>query len=178
MFRGKDLGKPELLEADGAAGPPPEPIAVTIERCTSVEHLGWLKFREALWPHCSREVHLVEMAFFLTNPRRYAQWIAYSPKSEPLGFAEASIRSDYVNGTESSPVGFLEGIYVTPDFRGKGVARSLIAEVGLWASAAGCHELASDALVENQVSHAMHRALGFARTEAVIFFRKVLNEPR
>jgi aminoglycoside 6'-N-acetyltransferase I len=127
-------------------------------------------------PHCPREEHLQEMELFLDDPTRHAQWVAYSIEGKPVGFAEASIRSDHVNGTASSPVGFLEGIYVTPDFRSQGVARSLIAEVGCWVSAAGCRELASDALVENQVSHAMHRALGFTRTETVTFFRKVLND--
>lgn len=43
-----------------------------------------------------------------------------------------------------------------------------------WARACGCRELASDALLENQASHAAHRALGFVETERVVFFRKPL----
>lgn len=38
----------------------------------------------------------------------------------------------------------------------------------------GCREFASDALAHNQLSHAMHRSLGFEETERVVFFRKVL----
>ena len=34
-----------------------------------------------------------------------------------MGFAEASIRHDYVNGCETSPVVFLEGIYVRSEYR-------------------------------------------------------------
>jgi aminoglycoside 6'-N-acetyltransferase I len=175
-FMGKQLRVRSANETSDTSEPRPEPLAITIERCTSVGQRGWLEFRQALWPHCPREEHAQEMELFLANPTRYAQWIAYSMEDKPVGFTEGSIRSDYVNGTESSPVGFLEGIYVKPDFRGQGVARSLIAEVARWVSAAGCRELASDALVENQVSHAMHRALGFTRTETVTFFRKVLND--
>lgn len=80
----------------------------------------------------------------------------------------------HVNGTESSPVAFLEGIYVVPEARRTGIAASLVSAVCRWAQNAGCQELASDALLENQVSHAAHRALGFEETERVVFFRKAL----
>ena len=79
-----------------------------------------------------------------------------------------------MNGTQSSPVIFLEGLYVIPELRRQGVARTLVAEVARWARACGCSELASDALLENAASHAAHRALGFAETERVVFFRKRL----
>ena len=35
-------------------------------------------------------------------------------------------------------------------------------------------ELASDALIDNAVSHGMHRRLGFEETERVVYFRKDL----
>jgi len=50
------------------------------------------------------------------------------------------------------------------------LARALIAEVERWAVGLGCTELASDAALANTGSHAMHRALGFAETERVVFF--------
>ena len=43
-----------------------------------------------------------------------------------------------------------------------------------WAQAQGCDELASDALLDNETSQAMHRALGFEETERVVFFRKLI----
>lgn len=94
---------------------------------------------------------------------------------EAIGLAEASLRSDYVNGTESSPVAFLEGLYVVPQARRKGVAASLVAAVCGWARGAGCRELASDAALENAISQVVHRALGFEETERVVFFRRVLE---
>lgn len=74
----------------------------------------------------------------------------------------------------STPVAFLEGIYVSPDARRNGVAAALIKEVERWARECGCGELASDALLENDASHAVHRAVGFEETERVVFFRKPL----
>ena len=79
-----------------------------------------------------------------------------------------------MNGAQSSPVGFLEGLYVVPRARRNGVARALVAEVGRWARDFGCSELASDAALANAASHAVHRALGFEETERVVFFRKQL----
>ncbi len=73
-----------------------------------------------------------------------------------------------------SPVAFVEGIYVVEAARGQGVARALVGAVEAWAGARGLSELASDALLDNTDSHAMHQALGFAETERVVYFRKAL----
>jgi len=121
------------------------------------------------------EEHLGEMSSFLAAPQRYAQYVAYMPDDRPVGFVEASLRTDSVVGTTSSPVAFLEGIYVVPEFRGKGIGRELLAVVSTWAAGTGCRELASDALLESQESRAFHRALGFEETERVVFFRKALG---
>jgi aminoglycoside 6'-N-acetyltransferase I len=91
-----------------------------------------------------------------------------------LGFVEASKRVDYVNGTSTSPVAFLEGIYVVPEFRRRGVARSLVDAVVNWARGEKCRELASDSLLPNTDAHAAHRALGFDETERVVYFRMVI----
>ena len=72
-------------------------------------------------------------------------------------------------------VAFLEGVYIVPEARRKGIAASLIATISEWAQSIGCKELASDALLENEASHALHLALGFKETERVIFFRKSLS---
>jgi aminoglycoside 6'-N-acetyltransferase I len=70
---------------------------------------------------------------------------------------------------------FLEGLYVAPEYRRKGIGRCLVAAVTSWAGTKGCKELASDVLLENEASHAMHGALGFEETERVVFFRKRLG---
>lgn len=145
-----------------------------IQACTSIDQPGWLDFRAALWPH-DLETHRREMAALLARPERYGQFVAYGPDGTPLGFAEAAVRTDYVNGTESSPVAFLEGIFVHPTGRRQGVARGLVRTVEAWAHSHGCGELASDALLHNEASHAMHRALGFDETERVVYFRKLTS---
>jgi aminoglycoside 6'-N-acetyltransferase I len=145
-----------------------------IEACTSVGQPGWLSLRRALWPEPSEAEHLAEMAEFVRRPERYVQFVAYDGSGLAVGFIEASIRGDYVNGTESSPVAFMEGVYVLPGHRRRGVARDLVAAVCDWAVARGLREFASDATIGNVLSHAVHARLGFVETERVVYFRKEL----
>lgn len=135
---------------------------------------GWATMRHALWPEADVETHAAEIAEYFRDVKRVG-FLASGDDGQWLGFAEAGLRHDYVNGCETSPVAFLEGIYVAPDARGQGVARALIASVENWARQTGCTEFASDALLENIASHAMHEALGFEETERVVYFRKLLG---
>lgn len=130
--------------------------------------------RVALWPDATADEHRSYMAISLAQPERFLQLMMYDEKRQPIGFIEGSIRSDFVNGTETSPVGFVEGVYVVPAMRRHGVARRLFDAIGDWAKARGCRELASDALLENEASQRAHRALGFKETERVVYFSKPL----
>lgn len=142
----------------------------------------WLALRQALWPDddASEPVgarlaeHLAEMASQLAEPQRFAQFIARDAGGEALGLVEAALRHDYVPGTDSTPVGFLEGLYVVPAARRQGVARALVKAAADWARAQGCTELASDTPLDNLLSQAVHERLGFAEAERVVFFSKRL----
>lgn len=147
--------------------------SVMIERCASVEHPGWIEMRRALWPRCTEPEHVAEMRASCSRPKLCA-FIASDEDSRAVGFIEASLRTDYVNGTVTSPVGFIEGIYVVPSARRRGVARALVRAAEGWALANGCREMASDARIENGDAHLMHRALGFVETSRVVYFRKDL----
>lgn len=145
------------------------------DRLVSVDDPDWLPLRMALWPDCPEQQHLEEMAGFLREPARFVQFIVRDANGRGIGFAEASMRTDYVNGTSSSPVAYLEGLYVRPEARGGGVATGLVQAVCEWALSRGCSELASDTQPENLVSQAFHRQLGFAETERAVFFSKPLG---
>ena len=136
---------------------------------------AWLELRIALWPDGSPPEHLAGMANTLA--RGHYVRLALSSTGAPVGFVEASKRSDYVNGTSSSPVAFLEGLYVVPAARRRGVARALVESVVAWALGQGLCELASDSLLEAPEAHAAHRALGFEETERVVYFRRPLVRP-
>ncbi|MFZ6730588.1 aminoglycoside 6'-N-acetyltransferase [Undibacterium sp. Ji42W] len=141
----------------------------------SLHQTAWLALRQQLWPDGTSEEHFAEMSELLESPERYAQFIEFGETGEALGMVDVSLRSDYVNGTDTSPVAFLEGLFVVPQARKKGIALALVAEAERWAKNKGCIEFASDALLENTASHDMHSALGFAETERVVYFKKSLT---
>jgi aminoglycoside 6'-N-acetyltransferase I len=144
-------------------------------RIATADDLGvWAGLRHQLWPHLSLEEHEAEIVDALSQPERLIAFLCVTPDGTAVGLAEASIRSDYVNGCETSPVAFLEGIVVDPMARRQGVAGLLVAAISDWARSKGLSELASDADVDNTVSHAMHAALGFEETQRVVYLRRTL----
>ena len=143
---------------------------------TAADAAAWVAMRQALWPNGGdRGTHAEDVALLLVDPGDTVNLMARNEGGEPVGFAEASLRHDYVNGCDTSPVAFLEGIYVVPAARGQGIARALVAAVQAWALGQGCSELASDAALDNLGSHQMHTALGFVETQRVVYFRKLLG---
>lgn len=149
--------------------------ACRVEKGSEASRLPWVKLRRSLWPHVSEQDHANDIAKILSEPTRNAAFLGYSQAAECVAFAEAAIRHDYVNGCHSTPVGFLEGIYVAPTHRRKGIARTLCAAVEHWVVSRGCSELASDAALVNLTGQEMHSALGFTETQRVVFFRKSLK---
>lgn len=144
----------------------------------------WVAMRSALWPDEAGSAHAAEVADFFTKPRvgqgllPEAVLVAVGPGSSAstlVGFAELSRRA-YAEGCDTSPVGFLEGWYVEPEYRRQGVGRALVLAAEAWARGLGCREFASDALVENLDSASAHRALGFEEVEVIRCFRKSLND--
>lgn len=91
-----------------------------------------------------------------------------------VGFAQCQLRRDYVEGTESSPVGYLEGIYVAEVFRKQGIARRLLSACEAWAREKGCREFASDCELENEQSLRFHLGVGFGEANRIICFTKKL----
>ncbi|WP_208001794.1 aminoglycoside 6'-N-acetyltransferase [Macrococcoides caseolyticum] len=92
-----------------------------------------------------------------------------------VGFAHVSLRVDYVEGTETSSVGFLEGIYVLPEYRSRGIARALITACEQFAKENGCTEFASDCELTNIDSILMHEKLGFEETNRIVCFKKKIE---
>lgn len=144
-----------------------------IEPPTGADDRRWLSLRLQLWSHVSGSEHLREMADAMA--RGHCVRLALTSNGSAVGFVEASKRVDYVNGTSSSPVIFLEGLFVEPSARRKGVARALVAHVERLALAERCTEMASDSPLENVAAHAAHRALGFEETERVVYFRRAVH---
>ena len=93
-----------------------------------------------------------------------------------VGFAQCGLRFDYVEGTDSSPVGYLEGIFVLEEYKKRGYAKELLGECQNWAKDQGCLEFASDCELDNEDSLKFHLKMGFAEANRIICFTKSLTD--
>ena len=133
----------------------------------------WVRMRTALWSE-SPEDHPVEIEQFFTEPRDdLATFVAEDANGKLCGFLEAGTRP-YAEGCRSSPVGYVEGWWVDPEHRNKGVGADLVSAAEAWARESGMTEMASDADIANEVSQSAHRALGYRETDRLVCFRKDL----
>jgi aminoglycoside 6'-N-acetyltransferase I len=131
--------------------------------------------RQALWPEHGEKYHPTEIARFLAGELKMPLAVLVADDNdELLGFAELNIRP-YAEGCNTDSVGFLEGWYVLPEARRRGIGRALVVAAEDWARAQGCTEFASNALAENELSRTAHRALGFEEVETIRCFRKDLK---
>jgi aminoglycoside 6'-N-acetyltransferase I len=146
----------------------------TIERLEFVDP-RWIALRAELWPELTVEQHQDDLAKLRAIDSRPLVGFLALDDNKAVGFAEAALRRAGVNGCDTLNVAFLEGIWVQPHYRRRGIASALIAATEQWARKIGCTEFGSDALLHNTVSHSMHAALGFEETERVVYFRKRLT---
>lgn len=130
------------------------------------------RMAQALWPGHSGAEMRAEMEAYRASPGK-GLFIAVED-AVPVGFAACALRHDYVEGTGSSPVGYLEGIYVRPDLRGRRVATALAEACQVWARGQGCREFASDCALDNTASIAFHTGIGFSKAATIACFVKPL----
>jgi aminoglycoside 6'-N-acetyltransferase I len=135
----------------------------------------WEQLRAELWPEDAPGEHRRAIERYFQGHRHEPRHVLIAVDAgEVVGFAELSIRN-IVDSCVTDRVGYLEGLYVVPAARRRGVARTLILASERWASGEGCTEFASDALIDNDASVAVHRALGFEETSRVRNFRKTIG---
>lgn len=134
---------------------------------------AWISLRDALWPG-SRADHEAEVPSWLAEPpEREACFVATLRDGRIVGFVEARLR-EYAEDCLTTPVGYLEGIYVVPEVRVMGVGRALVDAAEAWARGRGCTEMASDRELANEASGAFHEAVGYQETVRIVCYRKSL----
>ncbi len=128
-----------------------------------------------LWPEADRD----ELRRELRDSPEDGECALFlvSAEGRDIGFAQCQLRHDYVEGTETSPVGYLEGIYIREGYRRRGAARALLRRCEDWAARKGCREFASDCELTNADSLAFHLKVGFAEANRIICFTKPLKQP-
>jgi aminoglycoside 6'-N-acetyltransferase I len=132
----------------------------------------------ALWPESPREEHHEELAGKLagcdpsTLPAIY--FVAETSEHGIVGFLEAGLRSHADCCDTAHPVGYIEGWFVDERYRRQGVGHRLVTAAEEWARSLGCQEMASDAYIDNGLSHRAHEALGYEPVSRSVLYRKPL----
>src|SRR5262249_5976234 len=146
------------------------PIA-PIRLVSESDRAEWLRLRRTLWPdhddaELAREVDVISADF-----QRQPVFVAENPAGGLCGMLEVSIRAT-AEGCATDNVGYLEGWFVDPAWRGRGVGRALVAAAEAWARSRGCTEMASDTTPEYPLSPAAHARLGYHETSGRFHYRK------
>jgi aminoglycoside 6'-N-acetyltransferase I len=147
---------------------------VRIRKIAESDRTDWVRLREALWPG-SLSDHDAETRKHFENPAKVPVVFVAEADARVVGFLELDCRK-YAPGCRSSPVPFIEGWYVERGLQRHGIGRALVDAAEEWARAAGHHEIASDAELENADAIAAHRALGYQEVERVVCFRRSLRK--
>lgn len=133
----------------------------------------WLRLRQRLFDDSTEAEHRQEMAEILAEAVGCVL-VAERPSTQLAGYVHVGSRK-YAEGCTRSPVAYLEEWFVDADVRRQGVGRALIAAAEDWARQNGFCELASDTLIDNEISLVSHLALGFTEVERQINFIKKLS---
>lgn len=94
---------------------------------------------------------------------------------EIIGFLQMALRFEYVEGAVAPPVGYMEGIYVSPAHRKQQVACRLTQAGEEWAKGKGCKQMASDTEIENPISQHFHQKIGFKEVSRIVTYIKDIN---
>ena len=149
------------------------PKQVTVRPLRETDLEEWYRLRKLLWDETGDDDHRSEMVDILDHYESQLVLFAEAGSGRLIGLLEASIRP-YVEDCETDHVGYLEGWYVEPEFRKKGIGRELVRQAEAWATERGCTEMASDAEIGNDLSLEAHLNLGYKETSRLVHLRKEL----
>jgi aminoglycoside 6'-N-acetyltransferase I len=145
---------------------------VLIVPATRDDFAQWKALRSALYTGLDDAFHQREMAHILAADH-LAAFLALDEAGRAAGLLELSLRN-VVDGCIDGPVGYVEGVYLAPDARGRGEGRRLLAFAADWFRARGCREMATDTELENVDAQTFYRAAGFTQAWTVVQFRRRL----
>lgn len=134
----------------------------------------WRQMRREIYPILDPEYDKHEIEQIAASAIWFCYFLADND-GEVIGLVELSSRN-IVDGCLSSPVAYLEGFYLKPACRGKGLGRRAMQLIIEWCREKGFSELATDAELENTRAQNFYRKLGFEETDRVVEFRIQLDD--
>lgn len=144
---------------------------MNIIRVTKDNSNIWAKLCNELWPHNPVE----EMLEAFGNGEYQNEYLIFI-NGIGVAFISLSLRNDYVEGREdSNPIGYLEAIYVKPEYRRQGIAKELLTYAKKWSLEQACSMLASDCELSNEESRLFHNKIGFDEANINVHFKMKLS---
>ena len=134
----------------------------------------WLRMREALYGDVDAQFHAAEMDLILGSAQATC-FIAVAKSGTAVAMLEVSLRN-FVDGCLGGPLGYIEGLYVTPEQRHQGYGRELTEFAAAWFRSKGCRDMAADAELTNVVAQDFLAKVGFNETDRIVEYKRSLNE--
>lgn len=130
----------------------------------------WVSFASRVW---QTDEQVLQEQF--TEGKFPFEFLYYSPSNIAVAWISLSLRHDYVEGCQYSPVAYLEGIFISPNYRSQGIAEELLHFAQGWAKSRGISQLGSDAELDNLLSQNFHIKHGFREVSRTVHYVRDLN---
>ena len=169
----RPIRPPEKLARFPPAGPqqspaPPVIDGLTLTPVTDAEFPRWGELRARVYGELDPDADHQEMAAIVSHPAWHC-WLIQDA-GHTVGLLELSLRS-IVDGCLGSPVPYIEGLYLEPDARNRGLGTRLLLSLARWCREQGHAELATDAELENVDAQRFYARLGFQEVDRVVIYR-------
>jgi aminoglycoside 6'-N-acetyltransferase I len=136
---------------------------MTIRKARKSESGKVIKLARKLWPDVKASDMRPGYTFYIAEVN-----------GSFIGFILLNVRKDYVEGSTSFPVGYIEGIYVEKSWRKKNVGRELVKAAEEWCVQKGLKELGSDVDLRNHKSQKFHSSVGFKKGDIMVPYIKTI----
>lgn len=130
----------------------------------------WVSFASQVWQ--TKEQVLIEK--FSNNGFPF-EFLYYSQSEEPIAWISLSLRHDYVEGCQAGPIAYLEGIFISPNYRSQGISEELMHFAKGWAKSQGISQLGSDTELDNLLSQNFHIKHGFREVSRTVHYIRDLT---
>ena len=149
-------------------------MEISIHELTDDHFVAWSKMRCQLGGDDETDCRAAHTIYMQRRSENQAMnLIAVSETGSPLGFIESTLRTDYVEGMDTSQVWYVEGVYTEESSRRQGVATDLVHDL---AKRVGAAHLASGCELTNEQSRLFHESIGFREVSRNIHFAMHLDE--
>jgi aminoglycoside 6'-N-acetyltransferase I len=151
---------------------------VIVRPLTAADHAAWHAMRVALYGEAAPGAHAAELLAEIDMMLARDDWAAFAVEASDgalVGLIELFERNSAQSCT-TSPVAYVEGLWVAEGWRRTGMARRLVDAGIAWARARRRSEMASDVQLSNLISQAVHEHLGFEETERLVTYRLPLDD--